>query len=432
MSNKTPPNLPLLKGGVRLLLSNTAKSTYITSAADISLAGLAAITTALVARQLNPEEFGTFISLWTFITLIAALLDLGLGAGIIKYIAETKSHVKQNQYIGSTILFLTLIGLIQFLIITIGSSLWQKLLFPNISTTLISITAIGSWSLILSRFVNDALRANQKFTHSAVSTTAFAFLRFILMLTLIITNYFNLLNSIIVMSLSPIIFLSTGLLSLKVPIKFIHWNQQILKQLLNFSSWLGINQVISTTSGRIDILLLNRLAGATDAGIYGTASLMARVFAIVTNSILAVFAPRIIQLKQSHHQKKFLLKITLLVFVIWIGMAGIAIIAKPLILIIFGAQYLPAIKPFYLLLTAMAGLVASVPILLPIIYILKQPKIISFLSGIQLLIILIGSLILIPKYGYLAPAYLWLVSQFIILIGGIYCLRHWIGDMSQG
>ena len=65
----------------KLILSKTAKNTYILSFADISMAILAAITTAIIARNLSPGEFGTFLALWTFLTLISALLDLGIGAG---------------------------------------------------------------------------------------------------------------------------------------------------------------------------------------------------------------------------------------------------------------------------------------------------------------------------------------------------------------
>src|SRR3989344_7976586 len=92
----------------KLILSKTAKNTYILSFADISMAILAAITTAIIARNLSPGEFGTFLALWTFLTLISALLDLGIGAGIIAFVADSKSLVEKNKHIGPALFFLFL------------------------------------------------------------------------------------------------------------------------------------------------------------------------------------------------------------------------------------------------------------------------------------------------------------------------------------
>lgn len=399
----------------QLIFSSTAKSTYIISSADMTLAVLAAVTTALVARELSPSEFGTFIALWTFNTLIASLLDLGIGSGIINFVSQTKNPQIQNRYISTMFIFLNIIGLIQFLIFSLGAHLWQNLLFPKIDPSWLIIVSLGAWFLLLGKFSNDSLRAKQQFIHSGFATATFAILRLTFIIYLIYSHNFDLFKGIIIMSLSPSIYLALSFFSLRLPLRQINFHLKYLKQVLKFSSWLGFNQVVTTSTSRVDILLLNRLASSTSAGIYGTASLIARVYTIITGSLLAVLAPKLIQLKNKTQQKKFLLKIFFLTLLVSSSILIVIALARPLILIIFGSEYLDAIPILYLLVTAMGALVISVPVLLPIIYILKKPNIIAWLSTLQLTIVLIANLIFIPKYGMIAPAYILIFSQILVL-----------------
>ncbi len=428
MSNLKRRLFPFLK---KLTLSTTAKNTYILSSADISLAVLAAVTTALIARNLSPSDFGTFISLWSFLTLVAALLDLGVGAGIIAFVADSDSHEEQNQHIGPALLFLSLIGLGQFFVVFLGVKLWQSLLFPGVDQQLIWLTGLGSGLLIIGRFANDALRAKQAFIQSGIATGIFALFRLILIGLLLIKQQFNLSTSMWVMALSPLVYLSLGFYFLKLPLSYLRWDATTIRKVLGFSSWLGVNQVISSVSNRVDVLLLNRIAGSLSAGIYGTASLMARVFVIITASMNAVFAPRLIQLQEKTQRKKFLFKIGLVIAAGWAAIAMTGVLSRTLISLIFGPQYLDALAPFYILLVATAGLMASIPFTLPVIYLLKKPKVIGILSFVQLIIITGGNLILIPKYGYLAPPVLLVICQLVVILVCGWYTRQWLSSSSR-
>ena len=223
-----------------------------------------------------------------------------------------------------------------------------------------------------------------------------------------------------------LIYFGLGYYLLDLHIKYLKWDRQVIHKVMIFSGWLGVNQIVTTISSRIDVLLLNRIAGAFSAGIYGTAMLMVRIFVIATSSMLSVFSPRIIQLQEKTQRRQFLHKICLVILAGWLGLVIVGLLAKPLITIIFGVKYLSALTPFYLLLIAMAGLMATVPVILPIIYILKKPWIIANLSIIQLVIIILGNLILIPKYNYLAPPILLIISQFFIVVVGSYYTIQWL------
>src|SRR3989344_2657722 len=240
MSNiKALINIPISN----LVNSKTARDTYIVSLADGSLALLTAITTALIARSLLPNEFGTLIALWTFLTLISALMDLGIGGGIIAYVAGTRSLEQKNQYIGSALFFLFLIGFIQFVALTTGVKLVQNLLFPQINLQLIRLMALGSWWLILGRFVNDALRAKQEFLKSGLITIIFASVRLFLIMGLILYHRLTLYSCLFVIAFSPIIYFGLGYYLLDLHIKYLKWDRQVIHQVMIFSGWLGVNQI---------------------------------------------------------------------------------------------------------------------------------------------------------------------------------------------
>jgi O-antigen/teichoic acid export membrane protein len=74
-----------------------------------------------------------------------------------------------------------------------------------------------------------------------------------------------------------------------------------------------------------------------------------------------------------------------------------------------------ATAPFQLLLVSMIFFVASIPIVSLVIYYLKKPKVLSVNSILQVIIVIVGNFILIPKFGKLGPAISLILSYGITL-----------------
>ena len=397
-----------------ILVSTTARFTYLTSAADIGMAGMAAITTAIIARQLSPDHFGIFIVVWTILTLLSGLLDLGISTGIVNFISRQSNINQQRHFIATGFWFLLAIGFLVASLITIISAWLQAILFTNIPVQWIAFAAQAAVILMLAQYANNCLRARLQFTQAAMAILAFGILRLGLIITLALNFNLNLTNTLQVMCWSPLIYFFVGYSLLGWPLIFQRPQTYLLRQLFQFSRWIGVSQLFSMLASRADVLLLNRLAGATSAGLYGTAGLMVRIWIVLTSSLDSVFAPRLLRFGQPHQQRLFLQKIALLTISLWLPILGTAMLAKPLLILIFGSRYLPALPPFYWLTAAVAVLIATIPVTLPVIYLLKRPDVIARLAILQLTITIFGNLFLVPLYGASAPGMVMLVNHLIV------------------
>lgn len=92
------------------------------------------------------------------------------------------------------------------------------------------------------------------------------------------------------------------------------------------------------------------------------------------------------------------------------------LIADPLVRIIFGEKYLPAIPVFRSLTIAMIPFLLSVVTSQPLIYSFNQPKFFSRVTILQVVIIVILDLIFIPRYQAMGPAIALGISNTIVLM----------------
>jgi hypothetical protein len=98
---------------------------------------------------------------------------------------------------------------------------------------------------------------------------------------------------------------------MKFDFLFVNAGLSVYKKLLNFSGWLGVNNVISAISGRLDVTMLAALSTASVTGIYSLASRFALFIVVLTGSFSAVLATRFASFDDKAKEKNYLIKSTL-------------------------------------------------------------------------------------------------------------------------
>jgi len=174
----------------------------------------------------------------------------------------------------------------------------------------------------------------------------------------------------------------------------------ILEEVKHIGIWIFLSDLFAFLLYRFDFLLLNGLKGSYSLGIYSTAVFMGEVIWLVPVSFYNVIYAGAISSKKIPERRDFFIIFT---SVIILGIIG-CIFIKPVVLFLYGKDFLPVVGIFRLLLPGIVFF--SIPKVLNAIVVGKyeRPAIITTTVISSFLLNLILDLILIPVLGGIGAA----------------------------
>ena len=402
-----------------LALSRTAKDTYIVFGGNLASAILGFLFTLLVARSLSVSDFGVFSAANNLIIIFASLTDVGISSGLVNFAAKYHSEGKRKkelEYVKAAFL--------SRLLSVIGVSLVFIVLAPFVSEHLLATTdlSVSAWVVVLSMFFFSwmffpfVLQARRKFLESAYVDVSLGIVRFVLTLLFFVLGALTLSTTFISFTIGAAVgtvasFYFAGTDFLKAMPK-----RQVYSELFRFSGWLGVNRIVSSISGRLDVTMLAALAGATATGLYSIPQRIAFFTIVLAGSLTAVLATRFASISDKGEQKRFLLKSSLAVLPIISGMFFMILIAKPFIVLLFGDKYAPSVPVFQALVAALIPFMLTVPSVSAITYAMKKPVYIGVFSFFQIVAIFGLNYLFIPKYGAMGPTYTFAIVHTILAV----------------
>lgn len=409
--------------GIReLVLSKTAKDSSIVFLGNVVSSFLGIIFTVLAARFLGPAGWGIVAGVGNLIPIIVAFADLGLGAAVFQYTAGkwgTKEKDEAQRVYGTALAIrvVTVTAVSVFLILF--SSWLTKFLFNSQDPGLIFLAALGFLGVALLDFQIFSIEARQRWLLATVFISLTNILRVMFLVFLIRFGQVNIFNVLVSFSGSSlIVFLASTPFLFNVPKLHAGW-QEFLKKSSSFSAWMGGNKIVSVLGSRVDILILLQLAGTYEAGIYGAANRLAMGVPLILGSFATVLAARFASLKDKSETVNFFKKAFGLSFVIVIGLIA-GIIVTPLIVALFGPEYVRSKEVLQWLFVAMIPFALSVPSVNLLIYHFKKPRIITLLSILQLLITVFFIYLYIPILGIFAAVWALGLSNILTLLATYY------------
>jgi O-antigen/teichoic acid export membrane protein len=196
--------------------------------------------------------------------------------------------------------------------------------------------------------------------------------------------------------------------------------KNIYIDLVKFSGWLGVNKIISSISGRLDIQMLAFFAGAAATGVYSVPSRLASFIVVIATSYTAVLIPRLAGFGDKDKERRYLVKATVALIPIIGGIVFWIFIANPFIVLLFGERYQESVPVFQILAAAMIPLLISVPAVTAIIYAIRKPVYIGVFSAFNLVAIFLLNYIFIPQYGVLGP------TITLSVVYSLYAVYTWV------
>ncbi|WP_191321836.1 flippase [Colwellia sp. C1TZA3] len=369
------------------------------------------LLSVLFARLLGPEDFGRYNYVLSLAALCIPIYSLGIGNILLRELSEQPA-VAPN----------------------LLASCFKARFITGIIVALVAITALftangSSWKpqligMLLFANIFNAFDVYEKWFQyqsnikKMVYWRSCCFIFFAILKLLIIYWYENYIPLLLLMSLEIITKNSGYYLFYKRDIKessVPKFNKKLFSNVFYQSKYLIISSLASVVYLKIDILMLESMAGNTTVGIYSVAAKLSEVWHILPQvAITALFPSLIILAKNSNdHYLKTLQRGFDILFISAIIISTLIYIFTPfLIQTLYGEHYSQAIA--ILRVHVFSCIFIYMRILLSHWFVSEKLAIFSLFSQVLgALVNVILNLLLIPHYGALGAAVATLISYAV-------------------
>lgn len=316
---------------------------------NITNYGIAFLVGIVLARILTPEEYGVMAMVTIFIAVSNSIVDSGFSNALIR-----KTSIRSVDY--NTVFYFNLIvSIILYLILYVSA--------PAISVffkepVLVDVMRVIGWVLIINAFAiipRTILVRNINFkTQTKVSLIA-SLSSGIIGIGMALTGWgvWSLVGQQLTRQLFNTVFLWI----------FCRWRPlwefsiQSFKELFGFGSKLLASGLIDTIYKDIYSLIIGRFYSAADLGQYTRASQFSTIFSSNLTSVVQRVSYPVLSSIQNEPERllgayRRVIKTTMLVT--FACMLGLGAVAKPLILLLIGEKWLPAVS--FLQIICFAGM----------------------------------------------------------------------------
>ena len=403
-----------------LALSQTARSTYLTTFGAGINAFLGFIFTIVVARSVSPADFGLFSVVLNLIAILLVFCDLGLSSSILRFLPQAIREAKKEKsqkIIKISFLATFLISVILALLLLLFSSPLSEIVFTKKELILPLMAASAALiGLPLSYLFVSILQGQQKFLFGVITESSLSVVKVLATIILLLMGKLTLISVLLILSLTSFTGLILGFLFIRPGFLSAKTDLALLKTMFGFGIWVALARITNSLASKIDTLMLIRYVEVAQVGFYAAAQRMTFIFPIMVSGVTVVLSPKLASFKAISEAKSFALKSTLLVSLLFFPIIILFIISPWITVWIYGQVYEPSVRIFRWLLLSSSFFVATTVPMIVILYYLGKSRFFAVISLLQVILILLGNLILIPRLGVIGPAISLALAYLIVFI----------------
>lgn len=371
----------------------------------------------IIARGLGPEGAGTYAVALLLPTVMSQLLNLGLISSNVYFVASGQFTLTQV-WIASRDLGL----LMGFIGIILGNSVvffFGEYAFPNISKSVL-LTALWIFpTSLLTAIISGLFQASQDFRAFNITILAHPIFSFVGVCGIWLAGHLTVSSALIAVVLSHACALAFALAMISRRISLIAGGMarmDYLRPAIPYGIKAHLSNMIAFLNYRLDIFLVNLLAGPAAVGVYTIAVRLTEQLWMISQATSAVIFPHLSAMTNNETQRRaFTPRMSRIVFWVTLAASGVlATIAKPAIDILFGHEFSKAITPLLILLPGI--IVISIGRVVANDFAARGWVGINLaLAGTALVINTIANLLLIPMFGVSGAAIATTISYMFIV-----------------
>jgi O-antigen/teichoic acid export membrane protein len=380
-------------------------------------------------RILAPTGEGRYTFAIGFIGYFEILTIFGLGTLLTREVAKDRGQA--NRYLNNTVVLRVMLCLAALPLIGLGILLYTR--FGGLTrdtATAIVLFALGLFFSNVADALSAVFNAYEKMEYPAIISTMTTVLKVSLGAGVLLLGwgFVGLAGVSVVGNLFTVTVLSALVLRhclrprLGTDIDF-----GFQRQMLDLSFPLMINHLLATIFFRIDILLLKPMKGDTVVGYYGAALKYIDGLNVIPSFFTIAIFPLMSRYATSAREsllRAYILSLRLLLMLALPVAVGTPFIARELILILGGGEYLPHSMIALQLLIGFFPFSCINQVTQYVLIALDQQRFLTKAFVIGVAFNLIANLIFIPMYSYQAAAVIAILSEITLLIPFYYCVRR--------
>ncbi|HET8947010.1 MAG TPA: oligosaccharide flippase family protein [Candidatus Polarisedimenticolia bacterium] len=351
-------------------------------------------TGILTARLLGPEGKGVYVLAFLVSYLVVNVFTLGVGSANIYYIARGERDARTA--LGTTLAIVLPLG-------ALGAvAIWSSLALGLWVTPHATYIAVAAWSIV--PMMGEAVARH----------TLLGLQRYTLVNWLIVVEQAVLLALLALGSLlwggdlfrlcvlhvlaSFASFAVTLILFMRSAGNPFAFNLTYARQALHYGLRGHVGWLAQMLNYRLDMLFVDRLAGARALGLYSAAVSLAETLWILPSCVSLVAMPRLASTRRADASEVTATLCRLLVPLVLVAAIALALLGGTLIGLLYGSEFLPSIRPLLLLLPGVA-LLSIVKVLSADLAARGRPGLVSAVSWISLGVTIALDIALIGPYG---------------------------------
>jgi O-antigen/teichoic acid export membrane protein len=384
-----------------------------TFAAKVGAAALGLISGAIVARALGPEGRGAFVAAATLSGLGVQLANVGLQTANTCYVSRDASRLPT--VIANSLLVACLAGAAAAAAVLVCAwLLGATVSLPAglIWLAMVSIP-IGLAYMLFSQLL-IAVERVQLFNQIEIGSKSASIILSIAIVLIGIANPSALFFCAVAAQTAGLWVLWKSLGQRVTVLR--SGSLALLREQLPLGMRAYLAALLASLLLRSDVLLVQSISGNAETGYYSIAVAMADVLYMLPAAAGMLLFPRMTAMRDAKSRRGEAMRMLLLIGAAMTGLgAAAAIAATPVVTLVFGVSFEPAVSMFYILVVAMViyGMNNIVSVLLASE---GMPWIAVWVWGVGLVVNIALNLFLIPTYGGHGAAFASLISYGLVLI----------------
>jgi O-antigen/teichoic acid export membrane protein len=242
----------------------------------------------------------------------------------------------------------------------------------------------------------------------------------LIVLFVYILSYVSLTWMLVAEILSALIFLLSGYFFLPVrDFNLRTRDKETERALVRFARWIGLSQLFAMLATRIDLALIGAFSDAMGLGLYSAAQ---KVIGLMTVAVVSYSSVLFIEMSAAPSPASLSVKrkeAFAIVIAVVIGIGIAALLADPLIPLLFGDKFIGAVPVFRIMCLGLAFVVAAFPTN-GTLFARNRSFAFPVMSGISIAVLVPANVILVPSYGPVGAAVAYTLgtaAAFLVSVG---------------
>lgn len=376
---------------------------------------LSGVSLILISRALGPESFGVISVAFSLMLIVAKVAEGGFNSVLIKFMPIV-SVTERSELFWFTSTAKATLGLITGVALSLLSPFLSSLL--HIPITIILVVAWFNLIILGYEHLATVLTALLKIRHAIFGNILQASCKIIIGIGVMMATSLSGVFVFFLYMVAPtptILYFFRNLPSslLKKP-RVLEWQSQWMR-----SRAMAVNNWVAGLSGALaqnsDIFVVSMLLPGLAVGYMGAAMRLTMFFALFGYSLAGVLNPRVAKLESAVAVSSYWKQASL-----FLGFSVVAAIVLPifswiLIFLSAGPDYLEAVPVMQWLLSATCLAIGTTG-MSALFFRYNQPGYFSVVAILQSVLILAGSVLLIPSFGLISVGWVRMGSQLSVTL----------------